>query len=68
MPPRAIQPRKTAAPRKRKTSPAAGRPPVTPHDISRRAYEIYQSRQEGGGSPLDDWLRAERELSDSAGA
>lgn len=32
---------------------------VTPDAIARRAYEIWQS---SGGSELDNWLRAEREL------
>ena len=33
---------------------------VVPQDaIARRAYEIWQS---SGGSELDNWLRAEREL------
>lgn len=30
---------------------------------SRRAYEFYQSRADSDGSSVDDWLRAERELS-----
>ena len=32
-------------------------------DIARRAYEIYESRGATGGTDLDDWLQAERELS-----
>jgi hypothetical protein len=36
--------------------------PVTEHDISKLAYQIYQSRGGNGGSPLDDWLEAERQL------
>jgi hypothetical protein len=31
--------------------------------IRRRAYEIYLERDGLGGSELDDWLRAELELS-----
>jgi len=30
--------------------------------IRQRAYEIYLSRGEEPGDPLQDWLRAEREL------
>ena len=33
------------------------------HDaVRRRAYELYQSRGGAGGSELDDWLTAEREV------
>jgi hypothetical protein len=31
-------------------------------EIRRRAHEIYLERDGFGGSELDDWLRAEREL------
>ena len=30
--------------------------------IANRAYEIYGERGDGGGSALDDWLNAEREI------
>ena len=30
--------------------------------ITRRAYEIYESRGASHGADLDDWLQAEREL------
>ena len=36
-----------------------GRQP-TQQEIAKRAYEIYKSGK--GGSALDNWLRAEREL------
>lgn len=36
---------------------------VTEQDISKLAYQIYESRGRNGGSPLDDWLEAERQLS-----
>jgi len=33
------------------------------HDrISRKAYDVYQTRGAADGSSLDDWLRAEREV------
>jgi len=35
---------------------------VTDQEISRLAYQIYESRRGNGGSPLDDWLEAERQL------
>jgi outer membrane protein TolC len=35
---------------------------VTEVEISRLAYQIYESRRGNGGSPLDDWLEAERQL------
>lgn len=31
-------------------------------DIERRAYELYEQRDGADGSPLVDWLQAEREL------
>jgi Protein of unknown function (DUF2934) len=34
-------------------------PEVEPGQIALRAYEIYESE---GGDPLENWLRAEREL------
>jgi hypothetical protein len=37
--------------------------PVSAVEISRLAYQIYESRRGDGGSPLDDWLEAERQLS-----
>ncbi len=36
---------------------------VTQEAIAKRAYEIYQSGQ--GGSELENWLRAEKELKGS---
>lgn len=30
--------------------------------ISRRAYDLYRTRGASEGGPLDDWLRAEREV------
>ena len=35
---------------------------VSVDDISERAYEIYSARGRLDGLDLDDWLRAEREL------
>ena len=36
--------------------------PVTEDEISRLAYQIYQARGGVNGSPLEDWLEAERQL------
>jgi HSP20 family molecular chaperone IbpA len=30
--------------------------------ISRRAYDLFQNRGASDGGPMDDWLRAEREV------
>ncbi len=35
---------------------------LAPEDIALRAYQIYLERAGGAGNPLDDWIRAEREL------
>ena len=45
------------------TAPAS--PPVKPstrEDIARLAYSYWEARGRQGGSALEDWLRAEREL------
>jgi hypothetical protein len=35
---------------------------ISDEEIRRRAYELYESRGGNGGSPEDDWYRAEQEL------
>jgi hypothetical protein len=35
----------------------------TEESIRRRAHEIWQRRGSNPGTPVDDWLQAERELS-----
>jgi sigma54-dependent transcription regulator len=32
-------------------------------EVARRAYELYQARGQEPGRELDDWLQAEREIS-----
>jgi Protein of unknown function (DUF2934) len=62
--------RKAQAPQQQPTGPAAQKPhapPVSPCDdlhvlIAKRAYELYSERGYRGGSALDDWLDAEREI------
>jgi Protein of unknown function (DUF2934) len=36
--------------------------PPTQEDIALRAYQIYLERNGAPGDPLEDWVRAEREL------
>lgn len=43
-------------------SAAATQAAITDLEISRLAYQIYESRHGHGGSPLEDWLQAERQL------
>jgi hypothetical protein len=43
--------------RKTKTQP-------TREEIALRAYHIYLERGGAPGNPLEDWIRAERELTD----
>jgi hypothetical protein len=50
-------PQRAAAP---KAQPQTQRKQVTQEQIAKRAYEIHISGK--GGSELDNWLRAEREL------
>jgi hypothetical protein len=68
---RSIKPdRKTPAPQQQPTGPSAQKPhtlPLSPRDglhvlIAKRAYELYGERGYRGGSALDDWLDAEREI------
>jgi len=42
---------------------AAMTPVISEAEISRRAYQLYQARGGANGSPLEDWLEAERQLS-----
>jgi hypothetical protein len=42
-------------------SPSASK--ISPQEkIAQRAYEIYLERKGAPGNPLEDWVRAEREL------
>ena len=53
----------TRAPRKSRST----KKHPTPEQIQLRAYEIYLERGGAPGNPLDDWIRAERELMEGAG-
>jgi len=49
--------------RKRRAVPEAGAGPVIEHDeIARLAYDYWEARGRNGGSPEEDWFRAEGEL------
>jgi hypothetical protein len=48
------------APKVRKAAPTKSKP--TQDQIAARAYEIYLERGSTPGDPMQDWLRAEREL------
>ena len=45
-----------------RTSKSATTSVPTQDAIQRRAFEIYLSRGANGGTDLEDWLQAEREL------
>ena len=51
---------KTTAVRRAIEDPESGWP--SHEAIAERAYELYMERPAQMGSPLEDWLRAEREL------
>lgn len=44
------------------TTIAAGQPAITEGDIARLAYSYWEARGKQGGSAVEDWQRAEREL------
>jgi Protein of unknown function (DUF2934) len=48
------------APKTKKATTAKNKP--TQDQIATRAYEIYLERGSTPGDPMQDWLRAEREL------
>jgi Protein of unknown function (DUF2934) len=62
--------RKTPVPQQQSTESPTQKPhaaPLSPCDdlqvlIAKRAYELYRERGYQGGSALDDWLDAEREI------
>lgn len=53
----------TRAPRKARSATTD----PTPEQIQARAYELYLERKGAPGDPLQDWVRAERELRDKNG-
>jgi Protein of unknown function (DUF2934) len=51
----------------RKKPAAAGTPEPRPieHEIRLRAYQLYEARGCEGGHEVEDWLRAEEEISNN---
>lgn len=70
-----LKTRKTANSKKKNPAPETTeansaqvtRPYPTLEDVQRRAYEIYLSQGRTEGRDLDNWLQAERELSQGDG-
>jgi hypothetical protein len=54
------KPRTVRSPAAKKTTKAEAKP--TQDDIALRAYHIYVERGCTPGDPMQDWLKAEREL------
>ena len=52
--------RKSPSPTEKESRAAGVRP--TTEEVALRAYQIYLERRGAPGNPLDDWIRAEREL------
>lgn len=50
------------APAETERADATPRAGPTQEEIALRAYHIYLDRSTAEGSPIDDWLQAEREL------
>lgn len=48
--------------RRASDTPAIATPAISEAEISRLAYQLYEARGGVNGSPLDDWLEAERQL------
>jgi Protein of unknown function (DUF2934) len=46
----------------RKTLTKSGSPPSLEEQIRQRAYELYEERDSEDGHELEDWLRAEEEI------
>ena len=54
--------RQTSSPAEKKSAKAEVKPS---HDeIAERAFQIYLERNGAPGDPMQDWIRAERELSE----
>ncbi len=57
--------RASASPEGKKSKQVKRQPP-THDEIALRAYHIYLERSGAPGNPLEDWIRAERELAGPA--
>ena len=56
----ALKPTRRTATKQKTAKPETA---VSELEISRLAYEIYEQRGRTDGAQLDDWLRAEQQLS-----
>jgi Protein of unknown function (DUF2934) len=52
----------TASPAEKPLEPTAAVCEPSPDEIARLAYSYWEARGYAGGSPEEDWLRAQREL------
>ena len=59
-------PKSTQAPATKSKKAAAPKSKPTHEQIAQRAYEIFLERGSTPGDPMQDWLRAEQELSKPA--
>ena len=57
------KPKKVTVRKKADRRVAPPRPPKH-HEVAKRAFELYEARGKKENHELDDWLQAERELSD----
>lgn len=55
----------TKEPGKKPAVPASAEPGSLEDQIRARAYELYEERDKEEGHDLDDWLRAEAEITSS---
>lgn len=61
--PRATPRHSKAEPLTEVNAPAAAPHKATPESIAQLAYSYWESRGYQGGDPIQDWVRAEQELS-----
>ncbi len=58
--------RVSASPQQKKSRSNGSKPKPTQDEIALRAYHIYLERGCTPGDPLGDWIRAERELTETS--
>jgi len=51
-----------SVPATRSGTVARGNAEIEPEEVARLAYSYWEARGSEGGSPEEDWLRAERQL------
>ena len=57
--------RVSASPKQKQSAAKTSKTRPTQAEIALRAYHIYLERGCTPGNPLDDWVRAERELTEN---